>query len=160
MYCSVFIMLLEVRFAAIHNSNIRWVSLKIKLYEVGSIPYTRGLQPCSWGPTILKGLATTLIKHTWSGQSSSSRLLENCRQVCWSRLEINFPGEWVPRSRVQDLCPTPNPNLNLPDSVTKCKSNIKTYSLMQPWYFIFLMQIWAVLLNCSLTGFVPELFFT
>ncbi len=24
-------------------------------------------------------------------------------QVCWSRLEINFPGEWVPRSRVEDL---------------------------------------------------------
>ncbi len=61
------------------------------------------LQPCSWGPTILKSLATSLIKHTWSGQSSSSRLLENCRQVCWSRLEINFPGEWVPRSRVEDL---------------------------------------------------------
>ncbi len=37
-------MLLEVRFAAIHNSNIQWVSLKIKLYEVGSIPYTRDPQ--------------------------------------------------------------------------------------------------------------------
>ncbi len=34
-------MLLEVRFAAIHNSNIQWVLLKIKLYEVGSIPYTK-----------------------------------------------------------------------------------------------------------------------
>ncbi len=42
-------------------------------------------------------------QHTWSGQSSSSRLLENCRQVCWSQLEINFPGEWVPRSRFEDL---------------------------------------------------------
>ncbi len=72
-----------------------------------SAVFTRGLQPCSWGPTILKSLATTLIKHTWSGQSSSSRLLENCRQVCWSRLEINFPGEWVPRSRVEDLWCSP-----------------------------------------------------
>ncbi len=25
-----------------------------------------GLQPCSWGPTVLQSLATTLIKHTWS----------------------------------------------------------------------------------------------
>ncbi len=59
-----------------------------------------------------------------------------------------------------EVSPTPNPNLNLPESVNKCKSNIKMYSLMQPCYFIFLMQIWAVLLNCSLTGFVPKLFFT
>ncbi len=40
-FVSEVIMLVEVRFAAIHNSNIRWVSLKIKLYEVGSIPYTK-----------------------------------------------------------------------------------------------------------------------
>ncbi len=33
----------------------------------------------------------------------SSRLLENSRQVCWSRLEINFRGEWVTRTRVEDL---------------------------------------------------------
>ncbi len=65
--------------------------------------FNPGLQPCSWEPTIMKSLATTLIKHTWSGQSSSSRLLECCRQVCWSRLEIHFPWEWVPRSRVEDL---------------------------------------------------------
>ncbi len=46
-----------------------------------------------------------------------------------------------------EVSPTPNPNLNLPESVNKCKSDIKTYSLMQPCYFNFLMQIWAVLLN-------------
>ncbi len=37
--------------------------------------------------------------------------------------------------------PYTNPTLNLPDSVNKCKSNIKTYSLMQPCYFNFFMQI-------------------
>ncbi len=37
-------------------------------------------------------------------QSSSSRLAWKLQAVCWSRLEINFPGEWVPRSRVEDLC--------------------------------------------------------
>ncbi len=57
------------------------------------IIYSRGLQACFWGPTILKCLATTLIKHTCSTQSSSSR----------SRSEINFPEEWVSRSRVEDL---------------------------------------------------------
>ncbi len=98
-----------LRLSKWHNFHF-WVHYPFKY---GTIPYymerlatlyNRGLQPCSWGPNILKSLATTLIKHTWSGQSSSPRLLENCRQVCWSRLEINFPGEWVPRSRVEDLC--------------------------------------------------------
>ncbi len=53
---------------------------------------------------------------------------------------------------------TPNPTLNLPDSVNKCKSYIKMYLLMQPCYFNFLMWIWAVLLNRSFKGFIPKLF--
>ncbi len=32
-------------------------------------------------------------------------------------------------------CPTPNPSLNFPDSVNKCKTDIKTYLLMQPCHF-------------------------
>ncbi len=38
-----------------------------------------------------------------------------------------------------EICPTPNPTLNLPDSVDKCKTDIKTYLLMQPCYLNFLI---------------------
>ncbi len=38
-------------------------------------------------------------------------------------------------------CPTPNPTLNLPDSVNKCKTDIKTYLLMQPYHFCFLKPV-------------------
>ncbi len=31
-----------------------------------------------------------------------------------------------------EISPTPDPNLNLPDSVNKCKTAVKTHSLIQP----------------------------
>ncbi len=40
-----------------------------------------------------------------------------------------------------EICPTPNPILNLPDSVNKCKTDIKTYLLIQLGNFNFLIQI-------------------
>ncbi len=36
-----------------------------------------------------------------------------------------------------EICPTSNPPLNLPDSVNKCKTDIKRYLLMQPCYLNF-----------------------
>ncbi len=35
--------------------------------------------------------------------------------------------------------PRPNPTLNLPDSVNKCKTDLKTYLLIKPCYFNFLI---------------------
>ncbi len=49
------------------------------------------LQPVPGDPLSWR-VVTTLIKHT---QSSSPGLLENCRQVCWSRLEI-LSRSWSP----------------------------------------------------------------
>ncbi len=43
-------------------------------------------------------------------------------------------------------------HLNLPDSVNKCKTNIKTYLLTQPCPFNF---IWSAFLNHDNTGFEP-----
>ncbi len=38
-----------------------------------------------------------------------------------------------------EICTTPNPALNLPDSVDKCKTDIKTHLLMQLCYLNFLI---------------------
>ncbi len=96
------------------------------------------------GDPLLKSLATTIIKHTWSGQSSSSRLLENCRQVCWSRLEINFPGEWVPRSRVEDLWHIPSPKIitHSPIHVMKRIEFLKTHISPTHSSFLFHMRVY------------------
>ncbi len=96
------------------------------------------------GDPLLKSLATTLIKHTWSGQSSSSRLLENCRQVCWSRLEINFPGEWVPGSRVEDLWHIPSPKIisHSPIHVMKRIEFLKTHISPTHSSFLFHMRVY------------------
>ncbi len=45
---------------------------------------------------------------------------------------------WVVLKHVLEICPTPDPTLNLPDSVNKCKTDIKTYLLMQLFHFNFL----------------------
>ncbi len=41
-------------------------------------------------------------------------------------------------SIVLEICHTPNPTLNLPDSVGKCKTDLKTHVLMQSCYLNFL----------------------
>ncbi len=38
------------------------------------------------------------------------------------------------------ICPTPNPTLNRPDSVNKCKTDMKTYLLMQFCHLSFLVS--------------------
>ncbi len=49
----------------------------------------------------------------------------------------NIPGLTLKVNALS--CPTPNPTLNLPDSVEKFKTDIKTYLLMQPYHFNFLI---------------------
>ncbi len=53
--------------------------------------------------------------------------------------EFKYLGS-VPKNEcsiVLEICPIPN--TNLPDSVNKCKTDIKTYLLMQPCHFNFLI---------------------
>ncbi len=61
---------------------------------------------------------------TYCGSSEFKYLGTVAKNVCSIMLEI---------------CPTPNPTLNLPDSVNKCKTDIKTCLLMQPCHFNFLI---------------------
>ncbi len=53
-----------------------------------------------------------------------------------------------------EICPTPNPTLNLPNSDDKCKTDIKNAFVDATVEFeLPYMQIWSVLSNCSYTGF-------
>ncbi len=82
-YCCVFITLLQKRIAAVQNSNVRGLSLKVNALSL--------------------------------------------------------------------ICPTPNPTLNLPDSVKKGKTDIKTYLLMQPCHFNFLICRFELLCQTVIT---------
>ncbi len=57
-----------------------------------------------------------------------------------------------------EICPTPNPTLNLPDSVNKYKTDKKNLFVdaTVPFQLLY-MQIWTVLSNRDYTGFEPEL---
>jgi len=50
-----------------------------------------------------------------------------------------------------EICPTPNQTLNLPDSVNKCKTDIKTYLLMQTCHFNFLICRFELLCQTVIT---------
>ncbi len=57
-----------------------------------------------------------------------------------------------------EICPTPNPTLNLPDSVNKCKNRYKKLFVDATVPFpLPRMKIWTALLNCDYTRFEPEL---
>ncbi len=76
--------------------------------------------------------------------------------------EFKYPETRYPKNEcpiVLELCPTPNPSLNLPDSVNKCKTDVKTYLLMHATmlYELLYMQIWTVLSNHSYTRLESEL---
>ncbi len=67
-------------------------------------------------------------------------LLRCYRNVLWQfRIEIFRTVAKSQYSILLEICPTPNPTLNLPDCVNKCKTDIKMYLLMQPCHFIFLI---------------------
>ncbi len=70
--------------------------------------------------------------------------------------EFIYPGS-VPKNEcsiVLEICPTPNPSLNIPDSVNKCKLMQKRTTV--PFYITY-MQIWTALSNRDHTGLEPEL---
>ncbi len=53
-----------------------------------------------------------------------------------------------------EICPTPNPSLNLPDSVDTCKTDKKMCLLNATVLFeLPYMQIWTALSNRDYTGF-------
>ncbi len=67
--------------------------------------------------------------------------------------EFKYPGS-VPKnlcSIVLEKCATPNPTLNLPDSVRKCKTDIQTCLLMQPCHFNFLIYRFELLCRTVIT---------
>ncbi len=74
--------------------------------------------------------------------------------------EFKYPGTVAKNecSILLEICPAPNPTLNLPEGVDKCKIDIKTYLLMQPCYLNFLIcRFERFCRNHSYTGFDPEL---
>ncbi len=67
--------------------------------------------------------------------------------------EFKYPGS-VPKSECSimlEICPTPNPTLNLPDSVHKYKTDIKPNSLMQLCRFNLLMFRFELLCQTVIT---------
>ncbi len=67
--------------------------------------------------------------------------------------EFKYPWTVIKNecSIVLEICPTPNPSLNLPDSVNKCKTDIKTHLLMHPCYLNFLICRFELLYRTVVT---------
>jgi len=107
-------MYLTARFAAVSKRNVHWVTLKHRL-------------------------------NTWTLARFYSVDIGTYRCVFIMLLQERIAA--VQNSNIRGLslkvnalsCPTPNSTPNLPDSVNKCKTDIKTYLLMQPCHFIFLI---------------------
>ncbi len=111
-------MYLTARFAAVSKRNVHWVALKHRLntWTLACFYYVDIGTYCCVFYYVASG--------TYCGGS-----------------EFKYPGS-VPKSQcsiVLEICPTPNPTLNLLDSVNKCITGIKTYLLMQPCHFNFLI---------------------
>ncbi len=96
---------LTARFTAVSKRNVHWVALKHRLntWTLTHFYYIDiGTNCCVF--------ITLLQKRIAAVQNSNIRGLS---------LKVNALS-----------CPTPIPSLNLPDSVNKCKTDIKTYLLM------------------------------
>ncbi len=107
-------MYLKARYAAVSNRNVHWVALKHRLntWTLASFYYIDiGTYCCVFIALLQKRIAVVWNSNIWG-----------------LFLKVNALS-----------CLTPNPTLNLPDSVNKCKTDIKTYLLMQPSYFNFLV---------------------
>ncbi len=50
-----------------------------------------------------------------------------------------------------EICPTPNPTLNIPNSVNKCNTDIKMYLLIQPGHYNFLICRFELLCRTVIT---------
>ncbi len=108
---------LTARFAAVSKRDVHWVALKhrLNMWTLARFYYVyRYILLCFY----------YVATGTYCGSS-----------------EFKYPGS-VPKTLctiVLEICPTSIPTLNLPDSVNKCKTDIKTYLLMQPCHFNFLI---------------------
>ncbi len=114
---------LTARFAAVSKRNVHWVALKHRLN--------------TW----------TLAHFYYSRYRYILLCFYRCYRNCIAAVQnSNIRGLSLKVNALS--CPTPNPTLNLPDSVNKCKTDIKTYLLMQPVPFhLPYMQIWTALSN-------------
>ncbi len=107
-------MYLTARFTAVSKRNVHWVALKHRFntWTLAHLYYVDiGTYCCVF--------ITLLQKHIVAVQNSNIR---------GPSLKMNALSS-----------PTPNPALNLLDSVNKCKTDIITYLLMQPCHFSFLI---------------------
>ncbi len=118
-------MYLTARFASVSKRIVQWVALKHRLntWTLAHFYYLDIGTYCCFYYVIQKSIAAI--------QNS------NIRGLC---LKVNALS-----------CSTPNPTLNLPDSVTKCKTDIKTYLLMQPCHFNFLIRRFELLCGTVIT---------
>ncbi len=104
-------MYLTARFAEVSKRNVHWVALKhrLNMWTLAHFYYVDiGTYCCVF--------ITLLQKRIAAVQNSNIRGLS---------LKANALS-----------CPTPNPTLNLSDSVNKCTTDMKTYLLMQPLHGI------------------------
>ncbi len=94
---------LTARFAAVSKRNIHWVALKHRLHT------------------------GTLARFYYVDIGTYCCFYYVAIETYCAGLEFKYPGS-VAKSQcsiVLEICPTPNPTLNLPDSVNKCKTDIK-----------------------------------
>ncbi len=115
-------MYLTARFAAVSKRNVHWVALNHRLntWTLACFYYVDiGTYCCVCITLLQKRIAAVQNSNIW-GLS----------------LKVNAL-----------LFPTSNPTLNLPDSVNKCKTDIKTYLLMQTCHFNFLICRFKLLLR-------------
>ncbi len=107
---------LTARFAAVSKRNVHWVALKHRLN--------------TW----------TLARFYLLDIGTYCCVLLCCYRNVLLRFRIQIYGSVSKKlCSIVEICPTPNPTLNLLDSVNKCKTDIKTYFLVQPCHFNFLI---------------------
>ncbi len=121
-------MYLTARFAAVSNRNVHWVAIKhgLNMWTLARFYYVDiGTYCCVFITLLYVRIAA----------------------------EFKYPGTVIKNvcSIVLEICPTPNPTLNLPDSVNKCKTDIKMFLLMQPCYFNFLVCRFELLCRTVIT---------
>ncbi len=102
-------MYLTARFTTVSKRNVHWVALKHR-FNTWTLAHFYYVDIGTYWCVFIK----LLQKHIVSVQNSNIQLKMNALSS-----------------------PTPNPALNLPDSVNKCKTDIKTCLLMQPCHLNF-----------------------
>ncbi len=129
-------MFLTARFAAVSKRNVHWVALKHRLntWTLAHFYYVHIGTYCSVFIKLLQERIASVQNSNIQGLS----------------LKVNA-------LIMLEISPTPNPSLNLPDSVDKCKTDIKMYLLMQTCHFnFFICRFSCNHVNHDYTRFEPE----